>query len=370
MLTVAQQRGSAAKKKTQVKKAPRHHIQRRPAACLATVGTVACTTGLRLRKRLHWKQPDPLLKARKLEESAHSSRQHIAINTDGLEVATIADVSSFGETGIGHTSEAEECSSGVSSAQLALTLLMTTMAAAQAEASKSGHESHRHDNSCSSAGRMPWTPSVPKVILAASPPQPQTKGTSTSSISKARNSSSASSSSGLSSSSSGSDASTAKAQPSIRAVASPVRHGFTTEQRMECTAKLRDVILGRLPTWQCQPGDGLPSHEKITEVAREIADEFSCQWTKMKNPRGQLRTLLSNLRDLHNPDFVRLVTERQIPPQKLPMLTSDEMASTAKQSERTELRERHLHESTLHRGLSGMMDQEKLQAYKALISRK
>jgi len=98
--------------------------------------------------------------------------------------------------------------------------------------------------------------------------------------------------------------------------------------------------------------------------------EFNAQWACMNNPRLQLRTLLWNLRDAQNPDFVRWVVTRAITPQQLPRITSEEMASAVKQSERAVLRERHVQESTLRKGFSGMVDQGALQAYKALVSRR
>lgn len=98
--------------------------------------------------------------------------------------------------------------------------------------------------------------------------------------------------------------------------------------------------------------------------------EFNLQWTQMKSPRLQLRTLMWNLRDTQNPDFVRLVIAREIAPEQLPKITSEDMASAAKQTERAVLRERHERESTLQRSLSGMVDESALSAYKALCSRK
>merc|ERR1719210_74926 len=94
-------------------------------------------------------------------------------------------------------------------------------------------------------------------------------------------------------------------------------------------------------------------HGKLKALAHEIASEFTLQ---LENPRQQLRSLLWNLRDLRNPDFVRDVMGRVILPRQLPMLASEEMASAAKRAQRAALQEQSLRESTLRRGQSGMMD--------------
>merc|ERR1712178_291491 len=137
-------------------------------------------------------------------------------------------------------------------------------------------------------------------------------------------------------------------------------------------AKVSEAILGRSSDWPqgTHENSAPPSAGQVDQLAKEIAAEFTSQWQKLKNPRLQLRTLLWNLRDVQNPDFVRMVACRDIAPQQLPCISSEDMASAAKQSQRAVLRERHLQESTLHRSLSGMVDQRALQAYKALVSRR
>merc|ERR1712113_530472 len=65
----------------------------------------------------------------------------------------------------------------------------------------------------------------------------------------------------------------------------------------------------------------------IEGLARKIACEFAQQ---LETPRAQLRTLLFNLRDAKNRDFVRDVLTRTISPAQLPQLPSEYMASREK----------------------------------------
>jgi len=313
-----------------------------------------------LRKRMRFKQPDPLLKA--------PSR--------GIDDFIGND------PGSGGLSEPDQ-SSGVSPEQLALTLLMSTYAAAQAEAQAQAPKEEEVTEGSESGLNfsLPSMHSVPSPVVAGSAPL---KATLSPRSSNASSSSSDSSSSDSDEVDPPPDGREELAQKKLReelasnmfspvSVATPQAAPMMTPgMHAQCCATIQDAILGRLPNWP-QDGQGVcapPSRREVAEVAKEIAAEFTAQWGQVKSPRLQLRTFLWNLRDVQNPDFVRLVASREIAPQQVPTIASEAMASTSKQSERAVLRERQERESTLKIGLSGMMDPGALQAYKALVSRK
>lgn len=116
----------------------------------------------------------------------------------------------------------------------------------------------------------------------------------------------------------------------------------------QISAKVHHALLERLPQ--------LPAEVRAPDLeglAREIALELGRQ---LENPRLQLRSLLWNLRDTRNSDFVRQVAARAITPQQLPTLPSECMASAAKRTEREALLERHTKALTLQAGLAELQE--------------
>jgi len=359
-----------------------------------------------LRKRLYFKQPDPsrLPSSAKLLVDVDMQDHWLLRSAEHDETFTVGHdcpADHVVRTPIGHTlemdvhsSEGEDLSStvgpcdavGVSSAQLALTLLLSTMSAAQAQSDHAPREVAGHsfltepspafeiNSHCGLPSRAAPSQQAFSPAAASSSSSPPASGNN-----ERRCSMSSSSSSSSTSSSEWEDMESAANAPGP---ASPTADDFSIpamseEANAQCVEKLQCAILARMPK---MPRDGSATARElracqigcneVTKVSQEIAMEFSTQWTHLKSPRVQLRTLLFNLRDPQNPDFVRLVATRKIAPRQLPWITSEEMASTAKRSERQVLRERHVQETTLRRSLSGMVDQGALQAYKAMVSRK
>ncbi|CAK0857490.1 unnamed protein product [Prorocentrum cordatum] len=125
-------------------------------------------------------------------------------------------------------------------------------------------------------------------------------------------------------------------------------------------AKVSEALALRREEVPSEHRDSLP------DLALEIAWEFRRQ---LPNPYAQLRALLWNLRDPKNPDFVRGVASREVLPEQLPTLAPQEMASAGKRAERAALLERAAREVTLARGVSGAIDRNALESFRALKTR-
>lgn len=171
-----------------------------------------------------------------------------------------------------------------------------------------------------------------------------------------------------STSASSSSSSSADAEPRLDKGESSIPKGL----RAQIFTKIEEALMARVScgSEEHPAARPSPSRREAKAIAAEIANEFSAQWATLDRPRLHLRGLLRNIRDTKNPDFVRKVLAREIPLRSLPKMNSEEMASSAKQSERMELRLKYAKESTLQRSLSGVVDQRSLLAYKVLASRR
>jgi hypothetical protein len=313
----------------------------------------AASNALPLRRRLFGKQPDPfgMLSTGDRFHGASTCTDTVEIES-GSEDCTVA-------------------SEGISSAQQVLTLLVSTMAAAHEEAKTENFDItvHQDPSTCEDiplrsrsnpcAGIAVTTNSSLRCSAQCERRKPERFRSPQRSFSSSSSSSSESSSS-----------ETDREEPPAPQLHQQASVEVPPEVTNQCFEMVSDSILGRLATWTQYCSGHAPSQEDVEKVSHEIAIEFSTQWGLMKNPRVQLRTILWNLRDVQNPDFIGSIVTGKISPKELPMITSENMASAAKQSERAVLRERHLQDSILHRSMSGIVDQGKLQAYKALVSRR
>lgn len=338
-----------------------------------------------LRKRLNFKQPDPSrLASRAKDNVLLRSAEHDDIFTVDYDcpadhvvntpIEHTLELDVHSSEGVDVPSSVEPCDlAGVTPAQLALTLLLTTMSAAQAQSDHAPQEVAGHAFMTEPSLAFEINSHCGRHSVAAPCQQGFSPAASSSSpLAFGKNERRCS----MSSSSSSSSTSSSEWED-MEQIANASIPAMTEEANAQCVEKLQSAILARMPK---MPQDGsstageLRAYQigcnQVAKVSQEIAMEFSIQWTHLKSPRVQLRTLLFNLRDPQNPDFVRLVATRKIAPRQLPWISSEEMASTAKQSERAVLRERHVQETTLRRSLSGMVDQGAFQAYKAMVSRK
>lgn len=102
--------------------------------------------------------------------------------------------------------------------------------------------------------------------------------------------------------------------------------------------KVTDTLITRMPVLSVQ-------RNELEDLAHEIALEFAT--ADLGKPMQQLRALLFNLRDSRNPDFVREVVSRAIPPAQLPSMATEDMASAEKRSQRTALLDKNIRENTL-----------------------
>merc|ERR1712232_620107 len=101
--------------------------------------------------------------------------------------------------------------------------------------------------------------------------------------------------------------------------------------------------------------------KRIAELPEELTKvPLHHHCVKLPNPGAQLRTLIFNLKDPRNPDFIKDVLSLEILPEDLPSLSTEEMASAASRAARSARHEQLAQASTLQRGVSGAIDRAAL----------
>eukprot|EP00928_Gymnodinium_smaydae_P055527 TRINITY_DN3903_c1_g1_i1.p1 TRINITY_DN3903_c1_g1~~TRINITY_DN3903_c1_g1_i1.p1 ORF type:complete len:216 (-),score=56.18 TRINITY_DN3903_c1_g1_i1:74-658(-) len=174
------------------------------------------------------------------------------------------------------------------------------------------------------------------------------------------------SSSSSSSSSSGSDDEASAAKPDEPLAPELVQMGNLIAAKVQAALRAR---VGSIPAGSIP--EGASSEASLRSVAQLIGTAFARQLgDDGPKLRAKLRSLLFNLRDANNPDFVGDVLTGAVAPEHIPTLASEDMASRARRASREEAAAQSLKDATLLRGPSGYVDPAALSAYRALRARR